>query len=390
MNILFINEFQVNENQGGVQRVTQILADFFKEHDINIFYLFRKKNINDSFKNKNEYRFPDKNISSINNQKLIEEIVFLNKIDIIINQDGFNSNILKLLCKSNSNTPIFSCLHSSPDYQIKNAEIELSNGVDIENPLFLNLKILLKPLYLFFLKKKVTRKLKYIYFNSTETILLSHEFIPSFINLSKINNSECLKAIMNPINPEFISTDTCFLKKSKSILYVGRLNKGKRVDLLLSIWKKLQEDFPDWNFDIVGDGPELNYLIKLSKSLNLKNITFHGQSNDVKTYYQKASIFVSSSAFEGFPMVLNEAQILGTVPIVYNTYESVTDLIIDNKTGYIIPNLDQELFVKKLYHLMASEEHRYKMAKETIEFSKKFDIEIIGKDWITLINHFNK
>lgn len=390
MNILFINETQVNESQGGVQRVTQILADFFTKNEIEVFYLFCKSDKNESFKNNNEYRFPVTRISSKNNKKLLEEIVCLNKIDIIINQYGFNPKILKLLTNINSSIPIISCLHSGPDFEIKNAEIELSKSLDKKYPLFLNLKILLKPFYLFLLKKKVARKLKYIYLNSTVTILLSHKFIPSFLKLTKIINSEKLKAIGNPINPRFNLSDTFVLEKAKSVLYVGRLSKGKRVDLLLPIWQKLQKDFPEWNFDIVGDGPELNHLQKLSKSLNLKNITFHGQSNDVKLYYLKASIFVSTSAFEGLPMVLNEAQIFGTVPIVYNTYESITDLIIDNNTGYIIPNLNQEFFVNKLSYLMESGEHRDKMGNKAIEFAKKSDIEQIGKEWMTLFDHVNK
>ena len=172
-------------------------------------------------------------------------------------------------------------------------------------------------------------------------------------------------------------------------MYVGRLNKGKRVELLLYIWKKIQTDFPDWRLDIVGDGPELINLKALSTSLKLNNTTFHGLSSNVQKHYRKASVFISASAFEGFPMVLLESLIFGAVPIVYNTYESVTDLIIDNKTGYIIPNLNQEIFIARLKELMQNENRRNEMAKNGRNHIEKFSIERIGKEWLGLFKNLN-
>jgi len=384
MNILFINEFQVNENQGGVQRVTQILADFFNENEFGVFYIFCKQNKKDLIKKVNEYSFPDLNITSGRNCQFLKNIISGNKIDIIINQYGFNTKLLKLLLKTNINIPIISCLHSSPDFELKYAEVILLKNLNIKNTWFINLKIILRPLYLFLLRKKISRKLKFIYLNSTITVLLSDKFIPIFLKISKIRNSEKLKVIGNPINPRFNSSSVYDFKKQKSVLYVGRLNTGKRVDLLLQIWKMLQLDYPDWTLDILGSGAELNRLKELSKSLNLYNVFFYGQSDKVEHYYQTASIFVSSSAFEGFPLTLIEAQIFGVVPIAYNTYESINDVIIDNETGFIVPDLNQELFLDKLKQLMQSDKQRNIMARKAIEFAKKFDIEQIGKEWLTL------
>ena len=384
MNILFINEFQVLENEGGVQRITQILADFFNGNGINTFFIFQKTEkeyIN------THYKLPNLTISSVDNQKFLEKIVSLNDINLIINQDGFNKEIAKLLSENQTNVPIISCLHSCPNFEIENAKVELKNGLSTNNTFLINLKIILKPFYLFLLKQNLRHKLRYIHNKSTVIVLLSEKFLPVFLDLSKFKNSKKILAISNAIDPKFSEFEKNTFNNSKSIIYVGRLNKGKRVNLLLQIWSQLQSDFPDWNFNIIGDGPELNNLVQLSNSLSNKNIIFHGHSNKVNQHYKNSSIFVSTSAFEGLPMVLIESQSFGTVPIVYNTYESITDLILDEVTGYIVPDLNEKLFLNKLKKLMESDSNRLKMSQKSLQFSQNFKIDIVGRKWLNLFNY---
>jgi len=47
-----------------------------------------------------------------------------------------------------------------------------------------------------------------------------------------------------------------------------------------------------------------------------------------------------TSRFEGWPMVLMEAMQMGVVPVVYNSFESLSDIVVDGENGYIIPNND--------------------------------------------------
>lgn len=387
MNILFINEFQVIENHGGVQRVTKLLSNFFLSRGFDIYFIYCKPNTNKIIKSKNEFRFQSPKICTWYNKNLLQEIINNKNIDIIINQMGFSQEIIKLFKALNSDIPFLSCLHSSPFFELKEAEMRLSNNISLKNPIILNIKIILKPLYLFFLKKKIAKKLSIIYHNSTYTILLSCKFYHSFQKM--LNDTKKLKAIANPLNPEFKYYNDILSTKQKTILYVGRLNKGKRVDLLLYIWQQIQELFPDWNFDIVGDGPEYLKLRALSYSLNLENITFYGSSLDVEKFYLKASIFISASAFEGFPMTLTEAQFFGSVPVVYNTYESVTDVIINEETGFIIPDLNSKEFIIKLTQIIQNDLLRNKMANKGIEYVKKFNLEIIGKKWLDIFEQFN-
>ena len=69
-------------------------------------------------------------------------------------------------------------------------------------------------------------------------------------------NPRCICALPNPfcIDEEY---QLDYQKKEKMILYVGRINtRQKRFQSLLNIWKRLQNELPDYRLEIVGGGPE--------------------------------------------------------------------------------------------------------------------------------------
>lgn len=385
LNILFICEYQVEEEQGGVQRVTSILSNYFLSKDIKVFCLFFRFNKNSKSKIKsNEYKFISENILDVKNISLINDVTQKNKIDIIINQMGFNHNILKAIIKSDFKKQVFSCLHSDPLFELKYAKIELYQKINLKNTLYKNIKIIFKTFYLFFLKMRVSKKIKFIYKNSTKVILLANEFKSS---IKKIH-SQALESksviIPNPVDPKF-SANRKNIFNCNEILYVGRLNRGKRVDLILHIWKKIQLKYPNWKLTIVGYGPERKTLIKLSEKLNIKKIDFIGQSKNVSKFYNKSSIFLSTSAFEGLPLTLLEAQFHGLIPIAYNTYDSINNAIKNNVSGFIIPELNEKLFISKLEMIINNNQLRKKMSLKAISFAEKnFSIDVIGRLWLSL------
>ena len=98
---------------------------------------------------------------------------------------------------------------------------------------------------------------------------------------------------------------------------------------------------------MVGDGPWLERLKNFSNRLNLVNIYFRG-FQDPKEYYQKARIMFLTSNFEGWALTLTEAMQYGCIPFAYNTYESISDIIIDGNNGFLIKPFDNKLFANKV------------------------------------------
>ena len=385
MNLLFLTEYQVVNNQGGVERVTQVLSDFFKQKKINVFNVFIKCHNNKLADN--EFHFSNSKIKSIENIQFLRKIISENNISIVINQMGFNVDIIKLLRKINSDITIVSYLHSSLTYEATFNELLLSKGLILNKSLIYNLKVLFKPIYLYILRIKLKINLIFIYKHSNNVILLSDKFTSNFMHITGINNPKKLVFIPNPINPNFQFNIDSLNNKEKTILFVGRLQHGKRVDLILNVWQKLYFEFPDWDLKIIGDGPKFSEIKSLEKKLKLQNVNILGNSSKVETHYSKASIFLSLSAFEGFPMVLTEAATFGVVPVVYNTFESVTDLIINDETGFIVPNLNEEILLSKLRILMTDDILRYNMATKGYNYIRKFKLDKIWVEWELLFKN---
>jgi glycosyltransferase involved in cell wall biosynthesis len=104
---------------------------------------------------------------------------------------------------------------------------------------------------------------------------------------------------------------------AKKFLAVGRMSpQHKGFDILINAFALFAKDNKDWTLDIVGDGPEHDMLQDLIIRHQLQNrITIHPFTQDVQSYYSAASVFVLSSRWEGFPLVIMEALAHG-LPII--------------------------------------------------------------------------
>ena len=110
-----------------------------------------------------------------------------------------------------------------------------------------------------------------------------------------------------------------------------------------------------------------------------------GRQPEILTYYESASIFMMTSAYEGFGITLTEAQQMGVVPIAFNSYESLQDIITHKESGVIVPNNDIKSYIKELSELMKNDSYRIRLAQNGLESCKRFSKEKITERWIRLL-----
>ena len=79
-------------------------------------------------------------------------------------------------------------------------------------------------------------------------------------------------------------------------------------------------------------------------------------------------------------MVLTEAMTFGVVPVAFNSYAAITDIIDDGKNGLLIPPFSHRAFARKLGALM-KEELRMEMSKNCVQYVKRFDIQNVADEW---------
>jgi glycosyltransferase involved in cell wall biosynthesis len=232
-------------------------------------------------------------------------------------------------------------------------------------------------------KLKYSSHYKSLCKNSDYVILESEKFKQELIFLIENQSIENVIGISNFVVFDKIKK----LEKKNEILYVGRINTSqKRVDLLLKIWSLLYLKFPDWSLKIVGGGDELESIKSLSVKYKLDNIFFYG-FQDAKPFYETASIISLTSAYEGFGITLIEAMQFGVVPIAFNSYLSVTDIINDKVNGCLIEPFNIQKYADALSELMTSSDKLkfYSLASE--QYVKKFDLNYIGEHWLEIIKN---
>ena len=175
-------------------------------------------------------------------------------------------------------------------------------------------------------------------------------------------------------------------QKQTVTLHVGRINDGqKRSDLLAEIWAGVESVAPDWTFDVLGDGPYMDQLKRDIDRRNLQRLTLWGfQSPDA--WYEKSQIFIMPSAFEGFPSVLLEAQAYGLVPVAFDSYPAVSEILHHDEDALLVPAFDCAAMAKAIVSLVKDDEKRAKMSQAARRNAEKYSLDRVGATWISLIN----
>lgn len=388
MNILFIFR---TFNAGGVEIVSSCLANkFIKEgHDVSIFYFsdqMRSDNMLNRLDSKIERFSGDGRKCSKYNVSTLRNVLISHKVQIVINQWGLPLYPIRTIRKASKglDVKVISVYHSMPN---TNGRIQ---GV--------NLKLLKtsNPLKRVVLKMErwaftliTSRAMRYNYNHSDRYMVLSPSFVKLFKDFAGIKDGSKLLVQTNPVTIDDSNDwQYSFADKQKEVLFVGRLeNVAKRVTRLIDVWSEIESKRPDWRLTIVGDGPERENLQNMVKKKGLERVTFIGFASPLE-YYKRASLLALTSEFEGFPLVLAEAMRYGVVPVVYNSFPAVKDIISDGQNGATIDPIDGTFSTKAmaetLMELMEDGNKREAMAKAAIERSKDFSVEEISKQWNSL------
>lgn len=163
---------------------------------------------------------------------------------------------------------------------------------------------------------------------------------------------EKIEVIYNPISPVVTSAvDNGCQGKSIDILFVGRLEKQKGIDNLISIVSQVLSINSDLKVTIIGDGA-FSDLVNSMQSLYPQNITRVETTDNMADYYLRARMVILTSVYEGFPNVLVESLACATPVISFDCPSGPAEIIVDGGNGYLIPWGDNALFVEKIVDML--------------------------------------
>ena len=332
---------------GGRERITSLLLNYLSKEQNFDLYLFSKNN-----KNENEYKIPD----------VINRIVVL----------GFEDLKNKLI---NNNIDVFV-------YQFYNLrEIEILNELTNFKTIFYN-----HSMFLFWIYFNKTDFLKNFYrtYKKSKFIISLIPFENDFLFKKWGINSILMNNFITYDYEQIIPSNLT----SKIIIMIGRGSDPlKRFDLGIKAMKYIVEEIPDIEMKIISDLNGIEYLVNLTKELNLtNNIKFEGYTFKPEIYYSNASLHIFPTEIECFPMVLSETKVFGIPNILVGI-----DYVSQAEGGVININDDNPITIsRESIKILKNETYRKQLGRDARKSMKKFSNKLTLKKWIDLIFAVNK
>ncbi|MDG2274724.1 MAG: glycosyltransferase [Flavobacteriaceae bacterium] len=175
-------------------------------------------------------------------------------------------------------------------------------------------------------------------------------------------------------------------KNQLQLMTIGRLHWKKDYTSVIIALKNLKDRGIDFEYTIIGDGPEEEKLKYLVYELGLiNNIIFTGKisQKEILIYFKKGHFYLQYSLQEGFCNAVLEAQSMGVLPIVSNA-EGLSENVLNNITGWVIKKNSPKLLAEKIVEVInLPDGNKEKIRKQAIErIKKEFNIEKQQKEFI--------
>lgn len=183
--------------------------------------------------------------------------------------------------------------------------------------------------------------------------------------------------------------DKCYQnynQHSKKIISVGYLASIKGFDMLIDVAKKVLPQYPEWSWDIYGEGDMRMQLQESIDRLQLqKQLHLMGYHENLNELYKEYGFYVMTSRAEGFGMVLMEAQKSGLPIVSFDIPCGPSDTIINEKNGYLIPPFDKDEMARKILELIQNVDLRIQFSQNADCCHREMQNEYILEAWHSML-----
>jgi glycosyltransferase involved in cell wall biosynthesis len=170
------------------------------------------------------------------------------------------------------------------------------------------------------------------------------------------------------------------------LIAAGRLERQKGFDLLLEAFAAVAAQHPDWTLDIYGRGSRGEPLGQIVVDLGLDGrVRINPPTDRLGEQMRNASVFVLSSRFEGFPLVLLEALAAGLAVVSFDCPTGPGEILIDGTSGLLVPPEDVHALAAALDRIMGDESLRRRLAAAAPAAVLPYSPQQVGRRWDKLL-----
>lgn len=181
--------------------------------------------------------------------------------------------------------------------------------------------------------------------------------------------------------------------KKKRIVAAGRLDDWscKGFDVLIKAWGMIAEKHPEWTLDIAGESHrgghyirELEQMIKESRCEGRCQLS--GFHKNMTEFFGESEIFVLSSRYEGFGLVLIEAMSQGCACIAADYKGRQREIVTDDTMGLCVPPEDVKALANAMERMINDDKYRHEVQAHAIDRAKAYSPDFIEKKWEELLD----
>ncbi len=171
-------------------------------------------------------------------------------------------------------------------------------------------------------------------------------------------------------------------QENKRVIAVGRYAYQKGFDMLLEAWSMIEKQCPEWRLAIYGMGDRTPYEQQAARlGLDMTRCHINGSTADIEKEYSESSLFVLSSRFEGFGMVLVEAMSCGLPVVSFACPCGPRDIVSNGQNGLLVENGNVGQLAKAMLCLISDDDMRRKMGESAKDDAQRFDLDVIAGQW---------
>ncbi|MBQ8360994.1 MAG: glycosyltransferase family 4 protein [Bacteroidaceae bacterium] len=240
------------------------------------------------------------------------------------------------------------------------------NFTDKEDNLF-------KRIFAYFWDKQLLGKLKHL----DAFVCLTEDDKAKWMELDNV------RVIPNPL-PFY--PEKCSDGREKRVISVGRYAYEKGFDRLARIWALVAKDFPDWSLHVYGSGDAEELKEDVNRLQIADSFFIHGPTSDIANVYCSSSLYLLTSRFEGFGMVLAEAMACGLPVVSFDCPYGPRNIITHGEDGFLIQDGDIEAYASQVARLLECSGQRLTMGSKARSNIGRLKIEYISRRWEELFD----
>jgi len=185
--------------------------------------------------------------------------------------------------------------------------------------------------------------------------------------------------------PQF--PERCSTLDNKQILMVARYNDAKGYNYMVEAWQKVHERHPDWTLNVYGSGELHDDVIRWIQQRHLStSMVLHEPVDNIMEQYLDSSIFVMSSRYEAFPMVLLEAMACGVPCVSFDCPHGPRNIIRNGEDGLLVEYLNPQALADGICRLIEDEALRKQLGAKARQNIQRFSQSVVMHQWTELFD----